>query len=204
MVEMLEEANINIPFEITGDAVAIPYEKGNEKMIRILNMKGIRYGNAAPQEQEVEVTIHGDASNVTLLDFMGGWRNPNLRKQGNDTVVSFTLYNQSCLMYSVNSSNLYASLVAPEKGKIYFMDREIMTIGENRTVAIGGITVKANTNGDKIEFYVDDELKYEDGEEPYQWKWDETAFGKHELMVKAYGDKGNEVKDEVTVIIFNI
>ncbi len=199
MIEMLGEANINIPFEITGDAVAIPYEKGNEKMIRILNMKGIRYGNAAPQEQEVEVTIHGDASNVTLLDFMGGWRNPNLRKEGNDTVVSFTLYNQSCLMYSVNSSNLYASLVAPEKGKIYFMDREIMTIGENRTVAIGGITVKANTNGNRVEFYVDDELKYEDSEEPYQWFWNEFSMGNHEIKVVAY-DGGNKASDELEIL----
>ena len=199
MVEMLEEANISIPFEITGDAVAIPYEKGNEKMIRILNMKGIRYGNAAPQEQEVEVTIHGDASDVTLLDFMGGERNVDVRKEGSNTVISFTLYNQSCLIYSSNESNLYATIVAPEKGKIYFMDREIMAVGGNKTIAIGGITIEANTNGNRIEFYVDDELKYEDSEEPYQWFWNEFSMGNHEIKVVAY-DGGNKASDKLKIL----
>jgi len=172
-------------------------------MIRILNMKGIRYGNAVPQEQEVEVTIHDDAGNVTSLDFMGGERNADVRKEGGNTVISFTLYNQSCLIYSSNESNLYATIVAPEKGKIYFMDREIMTIGGNRTIIVGAITVKAYTNGDRVEFYIDGVLKNTDTEKPYQWTWDETAFGVHEIKAIAYGNEGNAT-DKRDVFIFNL
>gem|GEM_PF-747605 len=203
MIEMLGKANTSIQFEIAGNAIAIPYEKGSQKMIRILNMKGIRYGNAVPQEQEVEVTIHDDAGNVTLLDFMGGKRNADVRKEGGNTVISFTLYNQSCLIYSSNESNLYATIVAPEKGKIYFMDREIMTIGGNRTIIVGAITVKAYTNGDRVEFYIDGVLKNTDTEKPYQWTWNETAFGVHEIKAIAYGNEGNAT-DKRDVFIFNL
>jgi len=50
---------------------------------------------------------------------------------------------------------------------------------------------------------VDDILKNVDYEEPFEWLWDETIFGKHVLKVKAYDNNGNNATDEKNVMIFN-
>ena len=201
---MIERAGISSPFEVEGNVIAIPYEKGNEKMIRMLNMEGIRYGNAVPSSQQIKIRIKGNISNVKLLDLMGGWRNVNVSKEENYSMISFMLYTQATLIYKTNDIRLYASIAKPEEGKLYLMDREIMTIGGNRTIVIGGITIEASTNGDKVEFYVDDELRYTDEDAPYAWFWNETAFGNHEIKVIARDSEGNEAIDKVNIIIFNI
>lgn len=83
----------------------------------------------------------------------------------------------------------------PRTGYLYVFDREILHIG--KTVAIGRITVEVNAkNANKIEFYVDDELKFIDDISPYQWIWIEISFGKYELKVIAHGD-GNEAEDTI-------
>ncbi len=76
------------------------------------------------------------------------------------------------------------------------------------TVIIGEITVSiyahSNNGTEKVEFYIDDELKFTDYDMPYDWHWDEKAFGTHELKVIAYDNEGNEVEDEINVTIFNL
>ena len=44
-----------------------------------------------------------------------------------------------------------------------------MPITSNKAIVIGKITIEAETNGNRVEFYVGDELKYEDNNLPYQW-----------------------------------
>jgi len=94
--------------------------------------------------------------------------------------------------------NVEVSILKPRKGSLYFMDREILVTGREKAIIIGRITVEAVTNGDKIEFYVDDSLKYIDEIAPFKWAWDELVIGKHEIKVIAYGE-GEEAEDSIEV-----
>ena len=98
---------------------------------------------------------------------------------------------------------VYVSMIKPEEGKVYFMDREIFSISSDRTIIIGGITIGVKTNGERVEFYIDGKLKYNDNEQPYSWLWNEFAIGNHEIKVKAY-DERNEAMDEISVLIYNL
>ncbi len=100
----------------------------------------------------------------------------------------------------IDSFVLYAyhpkvSILKPGNA-LYVMDREIIPL--NMPVIIGSITVEAKANhANKVEFYIDGNLKYEDDTPPYQWRWNEMATGKHEIMVKAYNGASNEAKIDV-------
>jgi hypothetical protein len=98
-------------------------------------------------------------------------------------------------------------ITRPKERYLYLFDREIMPIG--LTLIIGPIAISADAYDEesginKVEFYIDDELKYTDYEEPYEWLWDETAFWDHRVKAIAYDNAGNSVSDEVDVFIFNI
>ena len=56
----------------------------------------------------------------------------------------------------------------------------------------------------RIEFYIDDNLKSRDYDEPYLWLWNEFAIGKHEVKVIAYDIFGNKSEDKIDVIILNL
>jgi len=93
----------------------------------------------------------------------------------------------------------------PDKGYIYIFDREIMPFPE--TLIIGKITVEtevydAESEIEKVEFYVDNELK-ETTREQYEWLWDETTIGSFTIKAVAYDNAGNAATDEQMVWIFN-
>ena len=91
----------------------------------------------------------------------------------------------------------------PLSGYLYMGDNEIMKTFFGRTIVFGGITIESRAyNAEKVEFYIDNELKYIDNSSPYSWKFDETCFGKHEIKIVAYGKETKEAK--ISVFIFNI
>ena len=75
-------------------------------------------------------------------------------------------------------------------------------------IIIGEITVEVDAYDeagiDRVEFYIDGVLKNTDMDLPYEWLWDETIFGNHEVKVIAYDNKGNNAKDKMEVKIFNV
>jgi len=198
-LQMIEKGNYSTPYEVDGNAVAMAYEKGNEKMLRILNFNGIKHGNAIPESQHIEIRIKGNVSNARLLNFMDGWKDVEVRKDGDYSIISFTLHTQANLVYEINGSSLYVSIEKPAKGKIYFMDRDILSISSDKAIVIGGITIEVETNGKRVEFYIDNELKYEDDEQPYSWTWDEFSFGRHKIKVVAYGGE-EKAEDAMSVM----
>ena len=198
-LQMIEKGNYSTPYEVDGNAVAMAYEKGNEKMLRILNFNGIKHGNAIPESQHIEIRIKGNVSNARLLNFMDGWKDVEVRKDGDYSIISFTLHTQANLVYEINGSSLYVSIEKPTKGKIYFMDRDILSISSDKAIVIGGITIEVETNGKRVEFYIDNELKYEDDEQPYSWTWNEFSFGRHEIKVVAYGG-AEKAEDAMSVM----
>ncbi len=95
-------------------------------------------------------------------------------------------------------------ILKPLPGRIYFMDREIIMINENKTIVIGEITVEAKTNGDKVEFYMDDNLMFTDYNKPYQWILNKKMFGLHEIKIIAYHCLNEEIEDRINITIFNL
>jgi len=89
---------------------------------------------------------------------------------------------------------------------LYIFNREIISLKIPRI--LGKITVTADAFDEegieKVEFYVDDVLKFTDYDKPYPWLWNEFAIGKHKIKVAGYGMGGNEAEDEISVIIFNL
>jgi len=72
------------------------------------------------------------------------------------------------------------------------------------TVIIGKIDVEAMVNGvsgivEKVEFYIDDELKLTDFEKPYLWTWEGDPNFKHTLKAVAYYNEGNILEDKIVV-----
>jgi len=102
------------------------------------------------------------------------------------------------------NASIYVRIEKPRDGYIYLFDREIMPASE--TIILGKITIDANASEDieRVEFYIDDELKYVDNEAPYQWQWNERAIGNHEIKVIAYDNEGNDATDKSDVFIFNL
>ena len=105
------------------------------------------------------------------------------------------------------SYGMHVDIEKPNDGYLYVFNKEIMPLPKN-TIIIGELTVEANAYSehgiDKVEFYIDDELKHEDDEFPHEWLWDKRTFGRHEIKVIAYDNKENNAKDKLEVMIFNI
>ena len=95
------------------------------------------------------------------------------------------------------------------QSRLYLFDREIIPTAV--PIIIGKITIKADVSDafsgiDEVALYIEEELKktFDDG--PYEWEWDEPAFGTYEIKVTA-ADKASENhvgEDKTTVIIYNI
>ncbi|MCD6512314.1 MAG: hypothetical protein J7K61_01755 [Thermoplasmata archaeon] len=104
-------------------------------------------------------------------------------------------------VFVYEKARINVSIRKPVEGRIYFMDREIMPFHD--TVIIGKITVEADSNGRKVEFYVDGALKNVDDEMPYAWQWDEFIMGRHIIMARAYDENGRMDEDSIEVFILN-
>jgi hypothetical protein len=76
-------------------------------------------------------------------------------------------------------------------------------------VIIGEISVEAYVTNEgydieRVEFFIDDELKATDYECPYEYMWDEKTIGQRTLKAIAYDIDEKEIKDEIGVLIFNL
>ena len=100
---------------------------------------------------------------------------------------------------------LSIEITKPKEGWLYVFNKPIMQVG--KTIVIGRITVEVDTYSskgiDRVEFYIDNELKFIDDDEPYQWLWNEKAFGIHKIKVVAYSGKNFSI-DEIEVLIFDV
>lgn len=103
--------------------------------------------------------------------------------------------------YYKNEDFIYTNMEKPKENRIYLFDREIAS---SRTIIILGritITAEVFSTGkvEKVEFYVDDEIRFVDYESPYQWVWRELTIGWHQIGVIAYDERDNKAEDNVTV-----
>jgi len=100
-------------------------------------------------------------------------------------------------------------IVSPKRDRIYIdgIEKPFFDLKGN-TIVIDNIWIWAEVetkkhNISKVEFYLDDELKYVDTLYPFKWCFDEHLFFKHKITVVAYDEKGNVDSDEMYIIFFN-
>lgn len=108
---------------------------------------------------------------------------------------------------SSEEQNLGESLIVrPKVGYLYLHDREVVPLGGRVTVIIGQITLIAQPRGDarfdKIEFWINREIKNSDSKAPYEWTWNERTVGWNTLRVIAYkGDR--TISDDMKAFVYN-
>jgi hypothetical protein len=111
-----------------------------------------------------------------------------------------------------NTSNdtTQVTITAPEPvvtiikpvNSIYFGDTRIFPFF--KPFIIGQITIQVDATQepygiDRVEFYIDNEIKATVTEVPYQWTWSTRAFFTHTIKVVAYDKLENSASDEITV-----
>ncbi|KAA0000142.1 MAG: hypothetical protein FE047_02205 [Thermoplasmata archaeon] len=105
--------------------------------------------------------------------------------------------------------NISLEVIKPLKG-IYIFDRGPLFSFINKTIVFGGITIEANVSTDppgkieRVNFYVNDELKATLFSAPFVWEWNEHAIGNYKISVEAYATNGKAEKKEVNLFIVNL
>ena len=80
-----------------------------------------------------------------------------------------------------------------------------ITSPQSGDVVYGSVSVEASATDDngiqKVEFYVDDELKNTDNSSPYEWTWDTISYssGFHTIKAKAYDTINQTAEDSISV-----
>ena len=109
---------------------------------------------------------------------------------------------------AIKQPNMGVSITKPEKGLYLFDNGPLFPM--DKTVAIGGITIKVNATAlppdsiDRVEFYVDGILKESDNQMPYEWKWSEFAIGTHTIKVTGYSKNGETDSEEMDIFIVSL
>jgi hypothetical protein len=100
--------------------------------------------------------------------------------------------------------------ITKPNGYVYIITIPIAALpaqGRFSSIVLGKIDVEVevNTSVDKVEFYVDDELKDVDTVEPYTWEWAEKMMFPpiHTLKVIGYDGDVEVGIDEVGVLYLN-
>jgi hypothetical protein len=107
--------------------------------------------------------------------------------------------------------NITIDILQPESGKIYLFNKKTIPVPFLKIpIIVGNITIKVEANSEpegmirKVEFYVDEKLKFVDYNVPYEYNWDEMVVGKHTINVTAYAISKNKKSKEIKVRIFNV
>ncbi|MEA2053906.1 MAG: C25 family cysteine peptidase [Candidatus Thermoplasmatota archaeon] len=118
------------------------------------------------------------------------------------TIEEFELFGDP----SLATGGRGCSINKPRSGHLYLFNKEVMPTLFGGTFIIGKIGIEAAVSSDitKVEFYVDDKLRYAAENEPYEWFWDEKGLGKHSLKIVGYEESGGAVENSMDVLIFNI
>ena len=145
-----------------------------------------------------------------LNNFMFNEYNPDWIYRCYSTLYGFTLYGDPSLGLTTEKIDSNPPTVHIEKPKEYFyvLDKEILPLFFGGTIILGDITVNIittdyETDIEKIEIWIDNELKNTTEEKQYSWLWNDIIFGKHTIKAVAYDNSGNTATDAQEVWIFN-
>jgi parallel beta-helix repeat protein len=95
-------------------------------------------------------------------------------------------------------------ITKPEKRFIYISNNKFIPF--LTTIIIGNIDIEVNAfeykpglDIERVEFYIDNDLKNTDTSHPYSWLWDEFSIFRHTLRIVAYNTNGENASKELVV-----
>jgi hypothetical protein len=93
-------------------------------------------------------------------------------------------------------------IINPKEGYFHFGGMPVIPFN-NKTFVYGPITIEVNvtSNSDveKVEFYINDELKKSTSEEPYDLSWSPTTCGKYTIKTIVYDVTGQNASDTINI-----
>ena len=124
-----------------------------------------------------------------------------------DTQTWLNPYEEEWLDEKQCEKNLFnVEIVKPIQGYLYLNDKQMFPLFLF-TLVIGPITFKVNVSGteniNKVDFYIDGELKHTDYYSPFSWECYEVLSFIHTLKVTAYDYEENPVSEEMRILFFN-
>ncbi len=109
------------------------------------------------------------------------------------------------LNLSLQQNTVSVDIVKPLRA-IYLNNQRLIPCSS--TMIIGSISIETNGEGyygfgnweiQKVEFYIDNNLKATINKEPYVWDWTTKTFGKHTIKVIAYSYNNDTAMKEIKV-----
>lgn len=163
------------------------------------------------KDPDGDLFLEGFTVELEALPLLGSndvFKNWSGDLSGNDSSVSIVMDEDKTVTAHFIEGGVelpFVKITKPEKNNQYKYNIKIKPL-ENKTEIIGPITVKADAESiegiEKVEFYIDDELKKTDKRAPYTWLWIfKPLDGKEEYTIKviAYDKQENSNTDFVTV-----
>jgi hypothetical protein len=103
---------------------------------------------------------------------------------------------------SEETAHIIVNITRPLENSLYIRNLRLFSLRRN-TVVYGPITIKAQVTADseidRVEFYIDGKIKKIDTRAPYTYRWAPLRCFKHVITVTAYDVDSNAATDEVTV-----
>lgn len=92
--------------------------------------------------------------------------------------------------------------ITKPKNALYVFNKRLLSL--LKPFIIGRIDIEVNASDEqgkiqRVEFYIDSELKFVDTIEPYLFTWDERTFFTHTIKAIAYDTSGKNSSDEIIV-----
>ncbi|UCF12932.1 MAG: hypothetical protein JSW06_01410, partial [Thermoplasmatales archaeon] len=103
--------------------------------------------------------------------------------------------------FEMDSISPNVKIITPENA-IYVLDRKFLAF--YFPIIFIGVTIEVdaidNESGiERVDFYIDGELKDSDNDAPYSWVWKDATVRKHTIKVTAYDEAGNSDSQEISV-----
>ncbi len=110
----------------------------------------------------------------------------------------------------IDTKDPAVDLQKPREKTLYIFDRELIRL-PLFTLILGKITLKAQASDaisgiEKAQFLIDDEMRYSDAVQPYEWVYDDRAifFHGHTILLRVYDAAGHSKEtDEFDFWVFN-
>ena len=119
--------------------------------------------------------------------------------------INKAVSNDETTTFSYNNFDI--SITKPQ-GYLYFLDTEIavlLPVFPLDAIVVGWINVEVNVESgpvDKVEFYVDNELRETDMESPYEWRWNEHSLLPPVHCLKVVGYSGAETAEDMIFLVY--
>lgn len=188
----------------------------------IINISGEKNGDWFISNVSIILNANDNTSGVKLTRYRineNEWQNYThtfeITDDGTYNITYYSIDNagneedENTASFKINKNAPSITINKPKEGYLYLFGREISKTLFGRTIIIGEInielTVIDETSGvERVEFYINNALKYTDNEPPYEWKFDERGFGNYEIRIFAYNNAGNYASKEIKFFALNL